>query len=149
MTGWAEWSDTELIDAGQTPLIEFLDDVDGMTGEGGRIGRLVIEEFRIYPWKCEDLAFDPVRTARGIGALEFIARHAALEVVFQSATIKEAAIAGGAETLFRRPLHECRHMNDAIMHGVYFAAMSSPSVKISVPGGGTVAALAQDESDPV
>lgn len=84
------------------------------------IERIVCEDFRIYPWKAKDLAWDQVRTARLIGALTFIARKHNIPFVLQGANIKERAVAGGAEEFFARPLHENRHANDSIMHGWFY-----------------------------
>lgn len=138
-TGWALWDDDELIEAGQMPMWQFIDDlgasVDTCPGriydpdfeplfEGVR--KLVIEDFVLYP---EGIGpgppppWDKVRTARMIGALELIARNAGLEVEFQGAIIKDTAEKAGAEQLFLSPLHENRHANDAIRHGVYHLAM--------------------------
>jgi hypothetical protein len=87
---------------------------------GYEIDAIVCEDFRIYPWKAKDLAWDQVRTARLIGALTFIAKLYDIEFVLQGAKIKERAVAGGAEEFFARPLHENRHANDSIMHGVFY-----------------------------
>lgn len=86
------------------------------------IGRIVCEDFRIYPWvaKAGGLDYNPVRTARVIGALTMIARRAGIPIIFQGANIKKAAVAAGAEELYYTPLHENRHQNDAIQHFVYF-----------------------------
>lgn len=86
----------------------------------GRLGRMVVEDFTIYPWKAKDLAWDPVMTARVIGALMYIARVRNIDFVLQPAKIKETAVAGGAEDLFFSPRHENRHQNDAIMHAVFY-----------------------------
>jgi hypothetical protein len=84
----------------------------------GPITRIVCEDWRLYPWKMKELAFDQCRTARAIGGLYMIAQVFGLEFILQGAKIKEAAVAGGAEELFLTPLHENRHHNDSIMHGV-------------------------------
>jgi hypothetical protein len=84
------------------------------------IEHVVIEDWSLYPWKLKDLAWDKCRTARGIGGLELACDIANVPYTLQPAKIKETAVAGGAEEKFLRPLHENRHANDAIMHGVYF-----------------------------
>ena len=47
---------------------------------------------------------------------------AGVSLVLQPAAIKKSAIAAGAEELFMTPLHENRHANDAIMHGIFFTS---------------------------
>lgn len=131
-TGWSTWTDGDLVTAGTLELDEFVPSVAAALGVpyGGPIEEeavaaitgvelLVIEDWALYPWKLQSLAWDKCRTARAIGALEFIAKAAGKPYILQPASIKDAAVAGGAEDLFYRPLHENRHQNDAIMHGVY------------------------------
>ena len=131
-TGWSTWTDGSLTDAGTLELDEFVPSVAAAleVPYGGPIEEetvaaitgielLVIEDWALYPWKLQSLAWDKCRTARGIGALEFIAKAAGKPYILQPASIKDAAVAGGAEDLFFRPLDENRHQNDAIMHGVY------------------------------
>jgi len=84
------------------------------------IGRVVAEDFRIYPEKAKSLSWDPVRTARLIGAVTMMCRIFDLDFHLQPAAIKRTAELGGAEAFFYRPLHDNRHQNDAIRHFVYF-----------------------------
>lgn len=124
-TGWALWdADWNLLDGGQTPLWEFIDDLyDGLIHRDGpfeAVRRVVAEDWAIYPWEAQNLAWDKCRTARGIGAIELICRKAGIELVLQPAKIKETAVAAGAEDLYVSPRHPNRHQNDAIQHGVYF-----------------------------
>jgi hypothetical protein len=132
-TGWSTWEDKTLLDAGTLELDEFVPSVAAALGvpTGGRpdahtvealegVELVVIEDWALYPWKLQSLAWDKCRTARGIGALEFVCKAAGIPYVLQPASIKDAAKAAGAEDLFYRPLHENRHQNDAIMHGVHF-----------------------------
>lgn len=146
-TGWATWVGTELEDLGQTPMWEFAqdiahavfslpDDPDFWKRWGperstfGRIEGIVCEDFRLYPWKLKELEWDAVRTARVIGALELVARLADITFVLQGAAIKERAEAASAENLFITPLHENRHANDAVRHGVYYGASQSPNFAV-------------------
>ncbi len=131
-TGWALWQDGDLLEAGQTPNWDFVDDVADSLGvhfdlfAGGGpfegVERMVIEDFLLYP---KDVGsgppppWDALETPRVIGGLILIGRLANIPIEFQGADIKDAGIAGGAEELFLRPLHENRHANDAIMHGVW------------------------------
>lgn len=84
------------------------------------IGRVIAEDFRIYPEKAKSLSWDPVRTARLIGAVTMMCRIMDIDFYLQPAAIKHTAELGGAEAFFYRPLHDNRHQNDAIRHWVYF-----------------------------
>jgi hypothetical protein len=141
-TGWCLGQDLTLLAAGQTfPMSDFQESVwddledrwsllrtpelwregfDASDYDGRRIGRLVMEDWRLYPDKMRGLAWDQCRTARHIGALSFIARTHNIPVILQPAAIKQRAVVGGAQELFYRPLHENRHQNDAIMHFFFY-----------------------------
>lgn len=99
----------------------------------GPIGRVVCENFRLYPWKLHDLKWDEVRTARAIGAITFMCRLFDIPLVLQPAAIKEAARAAGAEELYWRPLHENRHQNDALQHYVFFTNTELMGLNLPVP----------------
>lgn len=102
---------------------------------------LVVEEFRLYPWVLQEggLDFDEVRTARAIGALEFIARAKNMDLILQPATVKEPSMEAGARELFQTPLHENRHANDAILHGWYHVATTVLGRTIQLPHAKVVA----------
>lgn len=99
------------------------------------VKRIVCEDFRIYPWKAQQLAMDPVRTARVIGAVTFMCRLLDIPILFQPAGIKSAAKAAGAEELYYRPLYENRHQNDAIQHFVFFTNVELMGLNLPVPKG--------------
>lgn len=133
-TGWSVWRDGELAEAGTSSLLDTIDALGvALLGDWELAGaeadpalveafsgvdQVVFEDWRLYPWKLKDLAMDECRTARGIGAVEFICRRSGTPCAAQPAKIKDQAVAAGAEELFARPLHENRHRNDAVMHGV-------------------------------
>jgi len=145
-TGWAAARGQLLLSAGTEKMWDFADDVygaviEGVGGHGNTIynpgwlrdeayeehlslpvGRIVCEDFLLYPWElaAHGMDWNPVRTARLIGALTLIARVADIPFVLQGAKIKRQAEAAGAEAFFYRPLHENRHQNDAIRHYSYF-----------------------------
>jgi len=131
-TGWSIWSGTTMLEAGQTALWEFIDDVDlTLSAEPGREGgdlkvenfaAIVCEDWALYPWELQNLAWDKCRTARGIGALELLTRQHGIPFHLQGADIKDAAKAAGAEALYLEPVHENRHANDSIQHGVFYTA---------------------------
>ena len=100
-----------------------------------QIGRIVYEDFRLYPWVLRSGALDwnPVRTARVIGALTMIARRADIPLIAQPAAIKKAAKSAGAEELYYHPLHENRHQNDAIQHFVFYTNTELLGLHMPVP----------------
>lgn len=99
------------------------------------LGRIVCEDFRIYPWEARkgSLDWDQVRTARVIGAITFMCRQAAVPLVFQGADIKNAAMAAGAEEYFYSPLKPNRHQNDAIQHWVFYTNVELMQLPLPVP----------------
>lgn len=140
-TGWSVW-DTETytkIEGGQTPLWEFIDNLQIGTMAKGKerdllpmtrpealpfvgVEQIVAEDWIIYQKEAEagSLNWDKCLTARGIGAIQLIARMTGIPIHLQGATIKDAAIAMGAEEQFVSPLHENRHENDSAMHAVFW-----------------------------
>lgn len=142
--GWALWEDEALLDAGTAKLWEFGDAVyaathldpmeleligDQLALQLVGIVRIVCEDFRIYPWEAKNLSWDPVRTARLIGALTLIAKQKLNEpIILQGAKIKERSEAAGAKSFFLSPLNENRHANDAIRHGVYYNALKKGNI---------------------
>jgi hypothetical protein len=99
----------------------------------GRIGRIVCEDWALYPWELKNMKWDKCRTARVIGGLTGIARDCNIEIVFQPAAIKDAAQKAGVEQLYFRPLKENRHANDAIQHFMFFTQTEMLSNRILVP----------------
>lgn len=84
------------------------------------IRRVVCEDWRLYPNKLRSMKWDKCRTARVIGDVTGSCRRAGIELVFQPASIKEAAQAAGAEEFYDRPLRPNRHQNDAMQHFVFY-----------------------------
>lgn len=147
--GWSLWEDDKPIGGGQHDLKEFIDAVAESAGlarasgpladELGGWELLVVEDWALYPWELENLAWDKCRTARAIGALELIARITGKQIVLQPAKIKEQAVAAGAEEHFLIPLHENRHQNDSLMHGAFYNASKTKSTTPTltvIEGGG-------------
>ena len=100
----------------------------GFPGPDVDAEHLVIEDWALYPWKAQELAWDKCRTARGIGALSYICDAAGVPYTLQPAKIKDQAVAAGAEAYFKKPLHENRHLHDSIMHAVYFQVTNGVGV---------------------
>lgn len=152
-TGWALGKGDRLLGAG-TELMwpcwqdawDALNEDIGIFAEGARgdwlrsgvseedntgpIGRIVLEDFRLYEWKAADLAFDPLRTPKIIGAYRAIARIKGIQFVAQPAKIKERAVAGGAEEFYYTPLQENRHQNDAIQHFFFYTQTALRGIKL-------------------
>lgn len=118
-TGWSEWEGSKKIDGGQTPLWQFIHELDAFPEDTDLI---VCEDWALYPWKLKSMAWDKCRTARGIGALELISWRYDIPIVLQPASIKDSAQAAGAEAYYVTPVHENRHENDSIQHAVYYLA---------------------------
>ena len=137
-TGWSIGFDGEYEEGGTCDLWDAIHalaaallgretaDVDEHLLEAfSNVDTVVIEDWSLYPWELQNLAWDKCRTARGIGAIELICRLADVPYVLQPAKIKETAVSGGAEMWYVRPLHENRHQNDATQHlWFYFNGLS-------------------------
>ena len=141
MTGYAVWTRNELVVASAVPLWDFVLTMgDGLMSGNPTLRRvdlwdaandwslLVMEDWALYPWAAEKLGWDKQDTVRGIGALQFIAEALERQYVLQPAKIKQSALSAGAQELFRRPLKPNRHANDAIMHGVHYAASAGEGI---------------------
>lgn len=140
-TGWSLWDKKgKLVYADQTPMWNFIDlvyetvarqenDNDFRSSvtwgdvEVEDIIAIICEDWQLYPWELQNLAWDKCRTARAIGALTLICRQFNKTLVFQGADIKKGAQAAGAEALYLEPVHENRHANDSIQHGVFYQAV--------------------------
>lgn len=153
--GWAVGRHTKLLAAGTEKMWPFADDIwaalnnpndpDGSIINGddyvraghegsnvGPIGRVVCEDWRLYPDKLKFLKWDQCRTARVIGAITFMCRQKSIPLVLQPAAIKKAAQAAGAEELYYKPLRENRHQNDAIQHFVFFTQTELLGMKAGI-----------------
>lgn len=143
-TGWALGKGLDLLASGQTPMWDFSDEFEGAVTSGTirgtifgnevywrenkhsayyvdyKIGRLVAEDWRLYPDKLPSLAWDQCWTARLLGALFRTCRSWDIPMLHQPAAIKDRAVKGAAEELFVTPLYENRHQNDAVMHFTYY-----------------------------
>jgi hypothetical protein len=103
-------------------VLDFLEDKNVDLPIFAGVSALVVEDWKLYPWMLDKLAWDACRTARAIGALELIARQNGIPIILQGADIKDAAQAAGAEELYVSPVYENRHANDSIQHGVFYLA---------------------------
>lgn len=161
--GWSMWRGAKLLGGGQTPLWEFAHKLhdqffcenhgavgSDLLGTGdqpwlnpgigpktnqGKIELVVCEKFALYPWAAKELAFDEMRTVQVIGAVYFMCSLFDVPLHKQPASIKERALAGGAKEFFVRPLHENRHTNDSIMHGVFYHQVEVKGINLQIPDG--------------
>lgn len=146
--GWAKFDGNQKVEGGQTDwgifvvqlaasfriiALDQYDDVPvddreiktRLRGPFADVTEIVMEDFVIYP---PDVGpgppppWDPVITARLIGAIQLIADLAGIPVTYQGAKIKSDALRSHAAEDFARPLYENRHENDATMHGTYLLA---------------------------
>jgi hypothetical protein len=158
--GWALGKGLVLLAGGTEKMWPMADEIyyalssggaDGMLGAGqipdlrngvdpeqnsGPIGRIVCEDWRLYPDKLKHLRWDRCRTARVIGGITMLCRIYSIELVLQPAAIKPAAVAAGAEELYYRPLRENRHANDAIQHFTYFTQTEMLGTRLVVTNTG-------------
>lgn len=114
-----EWAESDFVPAA---LRNALD--DDVVDEHCKLGAIICEQWQLYPWELQNLAWDECRTARLIGAITLICRRFGIKLIFQGADIKKGAQAAGAEALYLEPVHENRHANDSIQHGVFYLAVN-------------------------
>lgn len=139
-TGYAVFHGNELYAAGQAELWEFVHTfaqpiMSGVYAKDSELlarisgaTLIVLEDWFLYADKAQALIGDKQDTVRGLGALQLAARAQEINYALQPASIKDAACEAGAREFFRRALYPNRHCNDAIMHGVYYAAMRGEAV---------------------
>lgn len=78
---------------------------------------IVIEDFRIYSWKAQELSWDRMDTPRLIGVLDYLAWEAGIPVIYQPASCKQAF----PDARLKRDGYYVsnKHTRDAIRHGLY------------------------------
>lgn len=91
--GWASW-DRGARDAGEVAAAEAIEKVDGLLREHAALTRLlIIEEFRLYPWKAASLSFARMATSEMVGALKYLAATAGVPWVEQGASVMQPTLA--------------------------------------------------------
>lgn len=115
--GWAEFSNDKCTHAGEWSPPEMYQYI---VDYSHRYGELVVEEFRLYPWKSEAQGFSQLRTVEVIGVLRYLASQHELPMIEQSARIKKPTFARfdamGYEWVSRG---HGGHAKDAEAHGLY------------------------------
>lgn len=100
---------------------------------------LVVEEFRLYPWKSQQQGFSQIKTIEVIGVLRFLHRRAMelgheCEWEEQGASIKKPT-AGITNAKGIKPMSKSnKHMKDAQLHGWYFIMKKIEGEEIEVAG---------------
>jgi len=89
---------------------------------------MVVEDFLLYPWMSERLAFSRLPSPRAIGSIETAARRSGASVVYQSASQAKEAV---SPTLVRGVFGSTmsRHELDAARHIVLFALRQTAAAK--------------------
>jgi len=79
---------------------------------------VIIENFKLYPWKSMEQAWSQLDTVRIIGAVEHYCYLNELELVFQDPSVKAIAYKWAGMTPPKN--HKLSHETDAYVHGVYY-----------------------------
>ena len=124
--GMAYFEDPRCLEAWEYAPDQALDYVRDML-RCGRIDTLVIEEFRLYPWRARAQAFSQMLTCEMIGALKIAWRwygvDNGIELAVQSAQIKEPTSnilrARKVPSVAKRS-RAGGHAFDAELHGHYY-----------------------------
>lgn len=105
-----QWTRTE-------PPEQFLVSLDTHLYRG--ITLVVMEEFRLYPWKSDQQAFSTLETVEVIGVVKWICRRRGITLVTQSASVKKPAV-GWMRHREVAHLGRTQHEKDAEMHAYYY-----------------------------
>jgi hypothetical protein len=105
---------------GKTELYPFLEtlDSDMMVDYLGRPLDIIVENYRLYPWKSMSQSWSSLETVRFIGAIDFWASRWDFPVHLQDPQVKGIAYKWAGLTVPKN--HDMSHETDAFVHGVYF-----------------------------
>jgi hypothetical protein len=81
---------------------------------------LIVENYRIYPWKLKQHSFSNVPTLQYIGAIRMAAQVRKIKVVFQMAQLAKQFCTDGKLRAWKLYNNGHKHANDAIRHGCYY-----------------------------
>lgn len=117
------------VEQGQYPTTATLDPInlaDWLTTYLEVPAVLVLEEFRLYPWKMQEQGYSQLKTVETIGVIRHICRRTGTRLVEQSATIKKPTFAvmnaRGVKLVGRN-----QHEKDAQAHMYYYRERGCPS----------------------
>ena len=79
---------------------------------------IIMEDYRLYPWKSKEQSWSPFETVRVIGAVEYHGYLHQARIVLQEPGIK--AIGYKWAGLTKPKNHALSHETDAYVHGVYY-----------------------------
>ena len=89
--------------------------------EHTEVDGVVMEEFRLYPWKAKEQTFSPLGTVETIGVVKYLCRKRGFVYVMQSAQIKTPTAAQlNARGVRFRSVGAGPHCRDAELHGWYY-----------------------------
>lgn len=83
------------------------------------IDELVVEEFRVYPWKAQEQGFSEMKTAQVIGVIKFLAGKAGIVPIMQKAQVRKPTYKISKAKRRPRPEMKGPHMRDAWLMGEY------------------------------
>lgn len=79
---------------------------------------IIMEDYRLYPWKAKEQSWSGFETVRIIGAVEYYAYLHNAKVVLQEPSIKGIGYKWAGLTKPKN--HALSHETDAYVHGVYY-----------------------------
>jgi hypothetical protein len=79
---------------------------------------VIVENYRLYPWKAMQQSWASLETVRFIGAVDFWAKLHEYNVHLQDPNIKGIGYKWAGITVPKN--HDLSHETDAFVHGVYF-----------------------------
>jgi hypothetical protein len=79
---------------------------------------IIVENYRLYPWKSMSQSWSSLETVRFIGAIDFWATLHEYPVHLQDPQVKGIAYKWAGLTVPKN--HDMSHETDAFVHGVYF-----------------------------
>lgn len=133
--GWALFRNGELVVAGQEH-IDRMSDIEHLVVRAaniiprkgrptivpgyGRLERIVMESYRVYPWQLERHSFSDVPTLRYIGAVQMLASQLSLPITLQAAAVAKEFASDSRLKNWGLYQKAHRHANDAIRHGAHY-----------------------------
>lgn len=79
---------------------------------------IIMEDYRLYPWKSKEQSWSPFETVRVIGAVEYYAYLHKCQMVLQEPSIKSIGYKWAG--LVKPKNHALSHETDAYVHGVFY-----------------------------
>jgi hypothetical protein len=79
---------------------------------------IIMEDYKLYPWKSSEQSWSRLETVRLIGAVDYRAHVCGIPVVFQDPAIKPIGYKWAGMSKPKNHAHS--HMPDAYVHGVYY-----------------------------